>query len=159
MIDAGQRADYARAIRQLPSFAREAVHGFTEEQLDTRYREGGWTIRQVLHHLADSHANAYIRFRLILTEDNPTLKPYDQDLWAALSDAAHAPIAASLAMLEGIHDRWSRLIETLDEAALERTAFHPENGTMTAMDVLRTYARHGEHHVRQISDCRMVMGW
>ena len=159
MIDSAQRADYTRAIRELPSLAREAAKGLSDEQLDTRYREGGWSLRQVIHHLADSHANAYIRFRLILTEEHPTLKTYDQDAWAVLSDAASGPLDASLAMLSGVHERWHRLLETLDDSKLERTAVHPETGKVSAMDLLRTYAAHGAHHIRQITDCRMVKGW
>lgn len=141
-------------IRSLPEELREAVAGLSEAGLDMPYRPGGWTIRQVVHHLADSHMNAYIRVRFALTEDKPTIMPYDEAAWAELEDAKRAPVEPSLALLEGLHARWHRLLAGLDEAGLARTFIHPENGPMTAGQVIALYAWHGRHHVAQIRNAR-----
>lgn len=145
-------------IRRLPSLIEGAVSGLTDEQLDTRYREGGWTLRQVVHHLADSHLHAFIRMKLTLQEDHPTIQTYDQDDWAASPDAA-MPVDASLLLLRGLHDRWSTLLENVSDEEWARTAHHPENGTMRLDDFLRIYSRHGEHHVGQINGLRQAQGW
>jgi uncharacterized damage-inducible protein DinB len=159
MLQAAERQERVARIRQLPEQVVAAVQGLNDAQLDTPYRTGGWTVRQVVHHLADSHMNACIRMRLILTEERPTLKPYDQDGWAKLPDAARAPVQSSIALLEGLHERWSTLLESVPESAWSRPAFHPENGDVTLDGLLETYARHGEHHVRQITGLRAAKGW
>jgi len=136
-----------------------AVKGMTDQQLDTRYRQGGWTVRQVVHHLADSHLNAFIRMKLILTEDHPTLKPYDQDKWAALVDSQSAAIQSSLNILRGLHERWSVLLDSIPEPAWRKTAFHPERGEITLEGTLSTYAGHGEKHVQTILTLKAEKGW
>jgi len=146
-------------IQALPDQARKAVSGLTDAQLDTPYREGGWTVRQVIHHLADSHMNAFVRMKLILTEDNPTLKAYDQEQWAELHDGKGLPLESSLAILEGLHKRWVSLLERVPEDAWSRTAHHPEQGSITMDDLLNTYERHGENHVGQITGLRKSKGW
>jgi hypothetical protein len=124
--------------------------GLSAEQLTTAYLEGEWTAAQNVHHLADSHMNAYIRTRLILLEDQPTLKPYNQEDWAALPDASAADVSASLAILRGLHARWAALFEGLSDADFARAGNHPEVGIITIADLLRTYARHGAAHIDQI---------
>jgi uncharacterized damage-inducible protein DinB len=146
------------SIRALPDELYSAVDGLTDAQLDTPYREGGWTVRQVVHHLADSHMNAFVRMKLILTEDHPTLKPYDQDLWAMQPDA-RGSIDSSLQIIKGLHDRMAILLEQANKADFTRTAHHPENGEMTLTDLLRIYSSHGANHVKQITDLRARMGW
>lgn len=148
------------AIRSLPGKVRAAVAGLDDAQLDTSYREGGWTVRQVVHHLADSHMNAFVRMRLILTEDHPTLKPYDQDLWAAIEEARTLPLDPSLAILDGLHARWASMLDAIeDDATWGRTAYHPENGEVSLASMLPSYADHGRNHVAQITGLRERMGW
>ena len=138
-------------IADLPSQLRAAVEGLSEEQLETPYREGGWTVRQVVHHLPDSHMNAYVRTRLALTEDEPTIKPYEEARWAELPDARSGPVELSLALLEGLHHRWVLLLRSLDRADFERTFRHPELGTMKLDTVVGLYAWHGRHHLAHIT--------
>jgi len=152
--DLESRAGQLRALRELPREVRAAVAGLSEARLDTPYRDGGWTLRQVVHHLADAHANGYVRLRLTLTEQHPTLKPYDQDAWAVLRDASGGPLEPSLALLEGLHARIVRLAEDLSEEAWRRSAWHPEVGELTFADLVRTYAGHGAHHLGQILQAR-----
>lgn len=154
-----RRQEKIVALRTLPGEVRQAVAGLNDAQLDTPYRDGGWSVRQVVHHIADSHMNAYIRARLILTEDNPTLKPYDQDSWARLIDAAEAPVAPSLAIIDGVHDRLVRLFEHCAESDWGRPAQHPESGPMTLARILTIYAGHGRNHVGQILALRTRKGW
>lgn len=154
-----KRRDKINALRSLPGELRSAIADLNDPQLDTPYRDGGWTVRQVVHHIADSHMNAYIRARLILTEANPTLKPYDQDAWARLIDAAGAPVAPSLAIVDGVHDRLVRLFEACSEPDWSRPALHPESGTMTLEKVLNIYSGHGTNHVKQILTLRKQKGW
>src|SRR5215470_15443538 len=123
------RAGLIEEIAATPAWMREAVRGLDDRQLDTPYRDGGWTVRQVIHHLADSHMNAFIRMKLAMTEDHPTIKPYDEASWAQLSDA-HMEIEPSLALLKALHHRWLRLIESLTEEDFRRTFDHPESGTI-----------------------------
>jgi hypothetical protein len=146
-------------IRALPALLEDAVRGLNDAQLDTRYREGGWTVRQVVHHVADSHMNAVIRMKLILTEEKPKLKPYDQDSWALLPDVGKVPVSVSLEILRGLHDRWTRLLESVPDNAWKRVGYHPENGDMTLEDVLNTYSAHGEKHAGQITGLRRARGW
>lgn len=153
-----ERTNALAKIRDLPDAVEGAVRGLDDRQLDTPYREGGWTVRQVVHHLADSHLNAFIRMKLLLTEDRPTLKPYDQDDWAGLVDS-RLPVAPSLAILRGLHERWAALIGSLPESAWSRTGYHPERGDISMDDLLGIYAGHGEKHVEQIRGLRRARGW
>ena len=154
-----ERAQAIRQITEVPARLREAVQGLTPEQLDTPYRPEGWTVRQVAHHLPDSHLNAYVRFRLALTEDRPTIKTYDQELWAALADARTAPTEPSLKLLEGLHQRWVGLLRSMSAADFARTLTHPEWGEVSLEWLLGQYAWHGRHHVGHVNALRERMGW
>ena len=154
-----QRRQWIRDIAETPARLREAVEGLGEGQLNTPYRPGGWTVRQVVHHLADSHMNSYVRLRLALTEDEPLVKPYREDLWAELSDARTAEIGVSLTLLEALHRRWTMLLAALAPADWERTLRHPEVGSMTIEKQVALYAWHGRHHVAQITALRNRSGW
>ena len=147
------------AIAALPGQVESAIHGLNDSQLDTQYREGGWTVRQVVHHLADSHMNAFIRMKLILTEEKPTLKPYDQDLWAALSDVRAVPPDSSLSILRGLHERWTLLLRSVPEKDWSRSAIHPEHGEVTLQSMLKTYSAHGAKHVETILALRRARKW
>jgi hypothetical protein len=131
----------------------------TEAQLQTPYRPGGWTVRQVVHHVPDSHMNAYIRFKLALTEDNPTIKPYDEAAWALLADTAHTPIQESLALLDALHRRWVVLLESLAPGDFARRLTHPEHGPVTLEWMLQLYAWHGRHHTAHVTALRQREGW
>ncbi len=146
-------------IRNLPNLLSEAVSMLDDAQLNTSYRENGWTIRQVVHHLADSHLNSVIRLRLALTEDNPTIKPYDENTWAELIDANNAPIELSLAILDGLHERWALLLESLTKEQFLRTFNHPESGRWTVEDNLAMYAWHSSHHLSHITSAIGRGGW
>ena len=154
-----EREDRIKKLEQLPSLAEHAVRGLTDKQLDTPYRAGGWTVRQVIHHLADSHMNAYIRAKLIITEQNPTLKTYEQEEWARTPDASALAVQSSLDILRGVHNRWVHLLRTVGPDAWKRTGMHPESGLMTLDDLLALYARHGDNHVAQITGLRQAKGW
>jgi len=154
-----QRKQLINQIEQAPAQLRQAVARLTQEQLDTPYRPGGWTVRQVVHHLADSHMNAYIRFRLALTEDEPTIKPYAQERWAALTDARTAPTELSLSLLESLHRRLVLLAQSLRAEDFARTFRHPEMGVVTLDRLLGMYAWHGRHHIAHITSLRDRMGW
>ena len=145
-----QRREYIDKIRNLPGQLRELVHDLSDEQLTTPYLDGEWTVAQNIHHVADSHMNSYIRVKLILTEEYPTLRPYDQDAWAELVDADSATLETSLMLLTGLHRRWVTLFESLGEAEWRRAGLHPEVGEMTIDDILESYAAHGEAHIDQI---------
>jgi hypothetical protein len=145
-----QRRELIEQIRELPARLRERVGGLTDAQLTTHFQASEWTVAQNVHHLADSHMNSFIRMRLILTENRPTLKPYDQDQWAELADSGTSVLEESLGILEGLHRRWVRLFESLDAAAWQRSGLHPENGEVTIEDILRIYAAHGQGHIDQI---------
>ena len=146
-------------FRELPRLARQAVAGLTPAQLDTPYREGGWTVRQVIHHVADAHVNAFIRMKLVLAEDHPTIKPWDQDVWAAMPDGRSAPVEDSLTVLDGVHARIARLLESVPADGWQRGAFHPERGEITLADLREIYANHGRHHIEQIVRLRGARGW
>ena len=158
-ITADDRARLIDQIAEAPARLREAVKGLTPEQIDTPYRDGGWTVRQVVHHVPDSHLNSYIRFKLALTEDEPTIKPYHEDQWAELYDAQSAPPDVSLALLESLHARWVMLLRTLTDKDFARTFVHPELGTVSLDKNLGLYAWHGRHHVAHITSLRERMGW
>jgi hypothetical protein len=146
-------------IEELPAVLREAVGGLSDWQLGTLYRPEGWTLRQVVHHLADSHINSFVRFKLALTEDEPTIKPYDEARWAELHDGRDGDIQISLALLESLHSRWVMLLRSLTPKDLARTFIHPERGTVTLRDTIALYAWHGRHHVAHITGLRTRMGW
>ena len=154
-----QRDQLIDQIEQAPAQLRHTVAGLTEEQVDTPYRPGGWTVRQVVHHLSDSHMNTYVRFRLALTEDEPTIKPYAQERWAALEDARTAPVGLSLSLLESLHGRWVLLLRSLRAADFARTFRHPEMGVLTLDKYLGLVAWHGRHHIAHITSLRERMGW
>jgi len=154
-----EKADYLREIERTPGELRSAVEGLSEAQLDTPYRPGGWTVRQVVHHLPDSHMNAYIRFKWALTEDAPTIKPYAEDRWAELADSQATPIEVSLSMLESLHQRWVTLLRSLKREQWKRTFRHPELGVMALDKTLALYAWHGRHHVAHIMALRQRSGW
>jgi hypothetical protein len=160
---APHRADERRAfvdqIAAVPTRMREAVDGLTEAQLDTPYRDGGWTVRQVVHHVPDSHMNAYTRVKLALTENEPTIRPYDEAAWAKLNDVRDTPIAVSLTLLEALHDRWVRILRALTDADFSKTLMHPEHGVMTLDSLVAMYAWHGRHHVAHITSLRQRSGW
>ena len=146
-------------IEAAPARLGTAVDGLSPEQLDTPYRPDGWTVRQVVHHLADSHLNAYTRFKLALTEEEPTVKPYDETRWAELSDARTAPVEISLVLLESLHRRWVLLLRSLAPADFARRFQHPELGVVTLDKNLALYAWHGRHHLAHITSLRERMGW
>jgi hypothetical protein len=146
-------------IADAPAQVRAAVEGLTDEQLDTRYREGGWTARQVVHHLPDSHMNAYVRFRLALTEEEPIIRTYDEARWAELEDARTAPVEISLTLMDALHDRWVRLLRAMEPADFARTLRHPELGLLRLDTVLGLYAWHGRHHAAHLASLRERMGW
>ena len=146
-------------IEQAPSLLRAAVAGLSPEQLDTPYREEGWTVRQVVHHVPDSHMNAYVRFRLALTEEEPVIRPYDEARWAELSDARSAAPRISLDLLETLHRRWVLLLRSLTPAEWTRIFKHPERGSLTLEQTLLMYAWHSRHHVAHITELRRRMNW
>jgi uncharacterized damage-inducible protein DinB len=154
-----QRQQCLTDIDQAPDRLRTSLHGLSNQQLNTPYRDGGWTLRQVAHHIADSHMNSYIRFKLALTEDEPTVKTYMENLWAELPEAKHAPIDVSLALLDSLHQRWMLMLREFTEAEWKRTFRHPEMGPMTLEKTLALYAWHGRHHVAHITSLRKQMGW
>jgi len=147
-----------QTLRQLPESLKAAVAGLSDAQLDTPYRDGGWTVRQVVHHVADSHANSYVRFKLALTEDWPTIKPYDEAAWANLKDSG-LPIDVSLALLGAVHTRWIALLESMTDADFERGFNHPESGRQNLAKALAIYDWHSRHHTAHISGLRTRKGW
>jgi uncharacterized damage-inducible protein DinB len=154
-----ERRSAIDAIAAAPAALRAAVKGLNDAQLDTPYRPDGWTVRQVVHHVADSHMNAYTRFRLALTEDNPTIKPYDEAKWADLVDARTLPIGVSLDLLDRLHERLVHLLRATKDADFQRTLVHPENGPMTMDALLGVYAWHGRHHTAHVTALRERMKW
>ena len=153
------RQKFIAQIEEAPAKLRAAVKGLTGPQLDTPYRDGGWTVRQVVHHLPDSHMNAYVRFKLAATEDYPTIKPYEEKLWANLADAKAAPIEPSLALLESLHYRWVLFLKSFSAADWARKLKHPELGEVALDKYLAIYAWHGRHHVAHITALRERMKW
>lgn len=153
------RAKAIAAIADTAKNLRAAVKGLSDQQLDTPYRPGGWTVRQVTHHVPDSHLNAYIRTRLALTEDNPTIKPYDEAKWAELPDAKSAPVEPSLTMLESVHERWVRLLRAMTPAQFSLPFTHPEHGPRDLDWLVALYEWHGAHHVAHVTELRRREGW
>lgn len=141
-------------ISHLPALLRKAVKDLGERELDTPYRPGGWTVRQTVNHVADSHINSYTRFRLALTEDKPVIKPYEEQLWAELEDGKHAPVDISLMLLEALHLRWVMLLESLTPEQWQRTFMHPQSGEVSLEKAVGLYAWHGKHHVAHITGLR-----
>lgn len=156
---AADRAAAIRTLAELPARLRLACAGLTDRQLETPYRPGGWTVRQVVHHTADSHVNAYIRLKFALSEANPTIKPYDEAVWAEMLDARTAPIALSLDLLEALHARLVLLLGGLSSDAFARTLFHPERGAMSIDDYLALYDWHSRHHTAHVTALRAREGW
>lgn len=146
-------------IAAAPALLRKAAAGLSEQQLDTPYREGGWTVRQVVHHVPDSHLNAYTRFKLALTEEEPTIKPYNEKLWAELMDTKKTSIEVSLNLLDSLHVRWVTLLKSLKPEDFSRTFRHPESGIGSLERLLALYAWHGRHHTAHITTLRERMGW
>lgn len=160
--DAGMRKAHIQVLRLLPERLKAAVVGLADSQLDTPYREGGWTVRQTVHHVADSHMNAYIRFKLTLTEDWPTIKPYEEASWAELADS-RLPVEPSLDLLTALHLRWVTLIEAMTDEDFQKGYIHPESkkngGRQPLWEVLALYAWHSQHHAAHIVNLRNRMGW
>ena len=153
------RAALIDQIEQAPARVRAAVGRLSDPQVDTPYRPGGWTVRQVVHHLPDSHLNSYVRFRLALTEDEPVIQPYLEDRWAELADARTAPVEVSLVLLEALHRRWALLLRSLAPGDWARAFRHPALGLVPLEKNLALYAWHGRHHVAQIEALARRMGW
>ena len=159
-ISMNQIEEYIKTIENLPDKLIHSVFGLMDEQLDTPYRPGGWTIRQVVHHLADSHMNSYIRFKWSLTEDNPTIKAYDEKMWAEMTEASQAPVEISLKLLEALHVRWVMVLRNMSESDFQRKFVHPKSGREVSLDTnLALYAWHGEHHFAHIANLKRRKGW
>jgi hypothetical protein len=158
MSTTDQRTALIARIAESPSVLRRAVEGLSDEQLDTPYRDGGWTCRQVIHHVADSHMNGYLRFRWVASEENTTIKTYDQDVWAKLPDMT-LPVEPSLQIVEALHKRWTKFLSALPDNAWTRKAHHPEHGEITMDNLLDIYGNHGHNHAKQITDLRARKGW
>lgn len=154
-----QRSEFIDAIADAPARLAEAIRGLSPAQLDTPYRPGGWTVRQVVHHLPDSHMNSYVRCKLALTEEEPTIKTDEENLWAQLSDSRDTPVEVSLALLEKLHARWVLLLRSLSPAEWSRKFRHPELGPTSLDQSLALYAWHGRHHVAHITALRERNGW
>lgn len=157
-VSAGQIQETIAAIAALPANLRTAVAGLDDWQLDTPYREGGWTVRQLVHHVADSHVNLFVRFKLAMTENWPTIRPYDQDSWVALADSK-LPVEVSLTLLESLHQRWVAVMESMSDADWQRSFLHPETGNHTLAQAASLYAWHGRHHTAHVTELRKRMGW
>lgn len=158
-VSPGRRQQAMDEIASTPAKLRAAVKGLNDAQLDTPYRQGGWTVRQLVHHVPDSHLNAYVRLKLALTEDNPTIKPYDEAAWAKLADSNSTPIEVSLTLMDSVHDRWDRIWRSLKPEEFARKLVHPENGERTVDWLLFVYEWHGKHHTAHITELRKQKGW
>ncbi|HUR92021.1 MAG TPA: putative metal-dependent hydrolase [Gemmatimonadaceae bacterium] len=153
-LTGAERQAAIETIESAPATLRRAVSGMPDAQLDSTYREGSWTLRQVVHHLADSHVNSYARFRLALTEDHPRIKAYDEARWAELDDARTMPVEVSLKLLESLHARWVHLLRSMKPADFAKTIDHPENGTMSLDQLVAMYSWHCDHHIAHINLAR-----
>jgi len=154
-----QRSELIAQIAEAPARLRQALQGLTDEQLETPYRPGGWTVRQVVHHVPDSHLNGYGRFKLALTEDEPMIKTYRENLWAELDDTRDTPVEVSLTLLESLHHRWVVLLRSIPPSDWSRKLKHPEIGTITLDQLLSLEGWHGRHHVAHITSLRQRQGW
>jgi hypothetical protein len=159
VLEPDERSRLIDAIAAHPANMRAAVSGLDGAQLDTPYREGGWTVRQVVHHVVDSHLNSYIRFKLAVTEDHPRITTYEQEAWANLPDGKTAPVEGSLAILDAFHPRWVSFLRALPEHAFSRTVDHPELGSITVDTLLEVYGWHCPHHEAHVTGLRERMGW
>jgi uncharacterized damage-inducible protein DinB len=158
-VTPGNRQEAIEEIASTPAKLREAVKGLNDAQLDTPYREGGWTVRQVVHHVPDSHLNAFVRLKLALTEDKPMIKQYNEAAWAELADSKSAPIESSQTLLDSVHARWDRLWRSLKPEHFARVLVHPEHGERTVDWLVFLYAWHGRHHTAHITELRKQKGW
>jgi len=158
VLTPAERSAAVDAIAATPARLREAVAGLSGAQLDTPYRDGGWTLRQVVHHLPDSHLNSYCRYKLALTEERPLVRGYDEARWAELNDARDTPVEVSLALLESLHARWVTILRGMTEADFARVLQHPDNGEMTLDMMTSLYAWHGAHHVAHVTSTRERLG-
>jgi len=158
-VTASRRQQAIDELAATPAKLRAAAKGLSDSQLDTPYREGGWTVRQVVHHVPDSHLNAYVRLKLALTEEKPTIKPYDQEAWANLADSKSTPIEVSLMLLSTVHDRWDRLWRSMKPEQFARVLVHPEHGERSVDWLLFLYEWHGRHHTAHITELRKQKGW
>jgi uncharacterized damage-inducible protein DinB len=158
-VSDNDRELFIEQIAETPANLRASIEGLSEAQLEAPYRPGGWTVRQVIHHVPDSHLNSYVRFRWALTEDEPLIKAYHEDRWAELSDARTAPVEVSLALLDALHVRWTELLRSLSHQDLSRAFRHPELGPVRLDQALALYAWHGRHHVAHITSLRHRMSW
>lgn len=154
-----ERAALIADIERAPSALRAAVQGLSPAQIETPYRDGGWTVKQVVHHVPDSHMNAYIRFKLALTEEEPTIKPYEEARWAQLEDSLSTPLEVSLSLMDSLHHRWVRVLKAITPEQWQRTFRHPEMGVLTLEQSLVLYAWHGKHHTAHITELRKRKGW
>jgi hypothetical protein len=159
MLTPSERNEWIQKIQRLPGKLEAAVQGLNDAQLDTPTGEGKWTSRQIAHHIADANINAYTRMKLIVTEEKPILKPYNQDQWAFLADCKNGRLESTLFLIKGLHERWLIFLNSLTETSWSREGIHLENGKVTLDDVLRIYSNHGETHVQQILSCRNKMKW
>jgi len=158
-VTASRRQQAIDELAATPAKLRAAAKGLSDSQLNTPYREGGWTVRQVLHHIPDSHLNAYVRLKLALTEEKPTIKPYDQEAWANLADSKSTPVEVSLTLLSTVHDRWDRLWRSMKTEQFARVLVHPEHGERSVDWLLFLYEWHGRHHTAHITELRKQKGW
>jgi uncharacterized damage-inducible protein DinB len=154
-----KRRRWIRELAEAPAILRAALAGLSEDQLNEHYREGGWMLRQVVHHLADAQLNGFVRFKLALTEDRPAIKTYEESLWAESVDGREAPVELSLTLLDALHARWTLLLESFAESEFRRTFRHPQRGELTLDDALQLYAWHGRHHTAHITGLRERKGW
>jgi hypothetical protein len=159
LVTSDKRSAWIRQIGEAPAALRAAVAGLTDQQFDIPYRPGGWTVRQVVHHVPDSHINAYCRYKFALTEDHPTVKPYDEAAWANVADTARTRPEVSLALLEALHERWIVLLDSMSAGDFARTLQHPEHGSITLDWMLQLYAWHGRHHAAHIAELRKREGF
>ena len=158
-LPAGGRGALITSLADVPARMRAAVNGLSDAQLDTPYRDGGWSVRQLVHHVPDSHLNAYVRMKWTVTEDNPTIKTYDEKLWSELGDARTAPVDVSLELLAAVHARWDLFLRSLADRDFERPLTHPEWGQMQLVTLLKQYEWHGRHHVAHVTRLRERSGW
>lgn len=158
-ITAERRKEFVQTIAELPAKLNQAIENLNDAQLDTHYRPEGWTLRQVVHHVADSHLNSFCRFKLGLSEDTPTIKPYDEAAWAEMADSKDVPVDLSLKIIEGVHARWTLLLNSMSDADFDREINHPERGVMSLTSMLALYDWHSRHHTAHITETRARNNW